>query len=151
MGNLDAAEQAYRTVLGGVRPAGGARLEQARLEVRGRALQALALLLKRRRRHEDAAAVWERLAAEVPEQAVVALVELAKYWEHRRRDPRRARDYASLAHERWLATIPAADPSRRRALPGMRPWESSAPAARAPDDFSRRLARLEQKQSRATG
>ena len=105
--------------------------------MRGRALQALALLLKRRRRHEDAAAVWERLVAEVPAHSVVALVELSKYWEHRRRDPRRARDYASLAHQRWLATIPAGDSSQRRALPGMRSWEPAPSASRAPDDFSR--------------
>ncbi|HEX2515670.1 MAG TPA: ribonuclease H-like domain-containing protein, partial [Chloroflexota bacterium] len=151
MGDLDAAEAAYHAVLRGARGPEEARPEEARLEVRGRALQALALLLKRRRRHEDAAAVWERLVAEAPAHSVVALVELSKYWEHRRRDPRRARDYASLAHQRWLATLAAGGPSPHRALPGMRAWEPAPSASRAPDDFSRRLARLEQKQARAAG
>jgi uncharacterized protein len=137
LGNLDAAERAYRVALAG-------RLAP---ELRARALHALASLLKRRKRHEDAAAVWERLAAEVPAESVVALVELAKYWEHRRRDPHRAHALAVQARERWLATLPAT----ARPLPGLRRWGDPAPSRQPPDDFSRRLARLTQKRSRAAG
>jgi uncharacterized protein YprB with RNaseH-like and TPR domain len=137
LGNLDAAERAYHLALAG-------RLAP---ELRARALHALASLLKRRKRHEDAAAVWERLAAEVPAESVVALVELATYWEHRRRDPHRAHALAVQARERWLATLPAA----ARPLPGLRRWGDPAPSPQPPDDFSRRLARLTQKRSRAAG
>jgi tetratricopeptide (TPR) repeat protein len=137
LGNLDAAERAYHVALAG-------RLAP---ELRARALHALASLLKRRKRYEDAAAVWERLAAEVPAESVVALVELAKYWEHRRRDPHRAHALAVEARERWLATLPAA----ARPLPGLRRWGDPAPEPQPPDDFSRRLARLTQKRSRAAG
>jgi tetratricopeptide (TPR) repeat protein len=137
VGNLDAAERAYRLAVAGVLAA----------ELRARAYQALAALLKRRRRHEDAAAVWERLADEVPAHSVVALVELAKYWEHRRRDPQRAHALTVQARQRWLAAMPPAE----RPLPGLQRWRSPAPTPAPPDDFSRRLARLDQKRSRATG
>jgi uncharacterized protein YprB with RNaseH-like and TPR domain len=137
VGNLDAAERAYRLAVAGVLAA----------ELRARAYQALAALLKRRRRHEDAAAVWERLADEVPAHSVVALVELAKYWEHRRRDPQRAHALTVQARQRWLAAVPPAE----RPLPGLQRWRAPAPAPAPPDDFSRRLARLDQKRSRATG
>ena len=137
VGNLDAAERAYRLAVAGVLAA----------ELRARAYQALAALLKRRRRHEDAAAVWERLADEVPAHSVVALVELAKYWEHRRRDPQRAHALTVQARQRWLAAMPPAE----RPLPGLQRWRAPAPAPSPPDDFSRRLARLDQKRSRATG
>jgi uncharacterized protein YprB with RNaseH-like and TPR domain len=137
VGNLDAAERAYRLALAGVLAA----------ELRARAYHALAGLLKRRRRHEDAAAVWERLADEVPAHSVVALVELAKYWEHRRRDPQRAHALTVQARQRWLATVPPAE----RPLPGMQRWRPPAAAPAPPDDFSRRLARLDRKRIRATG
>ena len=110
-------------------------------ELRARACQALGALLKRRRRHEDAAAVWERLADEVPAHSVVALVELAKYWEHRRRDPQRAHALTVLARQRWLAAAPRPSAPCRACTAGAR----RAPAPAPPDDFSRRLARLDQK------
>lgn len=132
LGNVTAAERAYRTALAG-------RLAP---DLRGRVLQALAMLLKRTGRHEDAAATWERLADEVPAQSATALVELSKYWEHRRRDPARAHDLAARARERWLAALPAGE----RPLPGLSAWRRpTAPAPSPPDDFARRLARLSRK------
>jgi uncharacterized protein YprB with RNaseH-like and TPR domain len=130
LGNLTAAEGAYRSALdGSLLP-----------EVRWRTMLELAALLKRTRRHEDAAAVWQAIAEAAPAHSVVALIELSKYWEHRRRDAARAHELASRARDRWLAHLPA----RERPLPGLPAWraERSAPA---PDDFDRRLARLERK------
>ncbi len=131
LGNAPAAERAYRAALAG-------RLSA---DLRGRVLQALALLLKRTRRHEDAAALWQRLADEVPAQSAVALVELAKYWEHRQRNPARAHALATQARERWLAALPP----HERPLPGLRTWRPTVPSPPPPDDFARRLERLARK------
>ncbi|MGH2351911.1 MAG: ribonuclease H-like domain-containing protein [Chloroflexota bacterium] len=129
--DVDAAERAYRAALAGRLPR----------DLRSRALLLLAALLKRTQRHDEAAALWETLAEEAPAQSVGALVELAKYWEHRRRDPARAHDVATLARDRWLAGLPAAE----RPLPGLSRWRTAAAAPPPPDDFGRRLARLERK------
>lgn len=130
LGNLEAAEGAYRSALdGSLLP-----------EVRWRTMLELASLLKRTRRHEDAAAVWQAIADAAPAHSVVALIELSKYWEHRRRDAARAHELASRARDRWLAHLPA----RERPLPGLSAWRETR-AEPAPDDFARRLARLERK------
>src|SRR2546423_12268342 len=105
MGSDAAAERAYRAGLGG-------RLAR---DARTRTMLALAGLLKRSGRHDDAAEVWQALADEAPGQSTVALVELAKYWEHRRRDPVRACAIAEQAHSRWLA----AQATGARRLPGL--------------------------------
>ncbi|HEX2032903.1 MAG TPA: ribonuclease H-like domain-containing protein [Chloroflexota bacterium] len=134
LGNLEAAEGAYRAALAGRLPA----------ELRARTLLTLAALLKRTRRHDEAAALWELLAGEggdVPAHAVTALVELAKYWEHRRRDPLRAHALTTQAMQRWLASRRSVE----RPLPGLGRWRRAAPEPVAPDDFARRLARLERK------
>ena len=83
----------------------------------------------------------QAMADAAPAHSVVALVELAKYWEHRRRDATRAHELASRARDRWLAHLPA----RERPLPGLPTWRDTRTHP-APDDFARRLARLERKQ-----
>jgi uncharacterized protein YprB with RNaseH-like and TPR domain len=134
LGNLDAAEHAYRGALRGPLPTG----------LRARTLFDLAALLKRARRFDEAAAIWQVIVDELPAHSVAALVELAKYWEHRRRDPARAHRLAALARDRWLACLPP----RERPLPGLRPWRTPPPDV-PPDDFARRLARLERKRAQA--
>jgi uncharacterized protein YprB with RNaseH-like and TPR domain len=134
LGNDEAAERAYNHALAGPLP----------LDVRCRTLLALAALCKRTGRHDTAAALWQSLADEAPAHSVVALVELAKYWEHRRRDPARAHEVALLARDRWQAHLPAAE----RLLPGLSRYGAAAPTPAPPDDFARRLARLAQKRER---
>lgn len=92
--------------------------------LRLRALKELSTALKRRRRHTEAAVEWTRALAD-PSRPIrlFAAEELAKYFEHRERDPGRAREIA------------------RRAADG---------AALAGDEdatasFERRLVRLERK------
>jgi uncharacterized protein len=128
----EAAERAYRTALGGRLP----------VALRVRALMGLAALLKRRRRHHDAAECWQLVTDSHPAHSVAALVELSKYWEHQRRDPERAYDLARRAHDRWRAGLPAGG----RTLPGIATWRVAAVPA-PPDDFARRLARLERKRT----
>ncbi|MBI3974739.1 MAG: ribonuclease H-like domain-containing protein [Chloroflexi bacterium] len=137
LGDAGAAERLYRRALDGA-PAP---------ELRARATMALAALLKRSRRHDDAAQLWQRLADEVPALSVPALVELAKYWEHHRRDLERAHHLTLLARERWQV-VAAAGPS----LPGLRRWAGgdTAPPT-APDDFTHRLSRLERKRAGDAG
>lgn len=135
LGNEGAAERAYEAALAGALAA----------DVRCRTVMALAALRKRTGRHDDAAALWQAIADESPAHSVAALVELAKYWEHRRRDPARAYVLAQLARDRWHAHLPAAE----RPLPGLaRAGFAAAPVFTPPDDFDRRLARLEGKRER---
>jgi tetratricopeptide (TPR) repeat protein len=132
MESPEAAERAYRAALAGSLP----------VDLRCRALMGLASLLKRRRRHDDAAIHWQAVIDESPLYSVPALVELSKYWEHQRRDPARAFDLARRARDRWLGGLPATD----RPLPGLGTgWREGAPAP--PDDFTRRLSRLERKRT----
>jgi uncharacterized protein YprB with RNaseH-like and TPR domain len=136
LANPAAAERAYRAALEGRLPR----------EMRWRTLLALAALLKRLERHDEAAELWQHVADEAPAQSVVALVELAKYWEHRRCDPARAHALALRARDTWHTRLAPAE----RALPGLARWSAStAPAmgtSAPPDDFERRLARLDRKQ-----
>jgi uncharacterized protein YprB with RNaseH-like and TPR domain len=132
MGSVAAAERAYGAALAGRLP----------IDLRCRALMGLAALLKRLRRQDDAATHWQAVVDESPLYSVPALLELSKYWEHQRRDPARAFELARRARDRWLGGLPAAE----RPLPGMDGgWQQSSPAA--PDDFARRLARLERKRT----
>ena len=89
------------------------------IDLRVRALMGLAALLKRHRRFDDAATHWQAVVDESPLYAVPALLELSKYWEHQRRDPARAFELARHARDRWMG------------------------GPREPDDFTKRLARLE--------
>jgi tetratricopeptide (TPR) repeat protein len=135
LGNLEAAERAYRAALDGPLPRA----------LRWRTLLALAALLKRTSRHDEAAEIWQYVADEAPAQSVVALLELAKYWEHRRRDPARAHALTLRARDNWLSLrLPAA-----RSLPGAGRWAPPVAQTGAtslpPDDFERRLARLDRK------
>ncbi len=56
----------------------------------------LALLAKRRGDHHDAAALWRELAKD-EQNGVQACEQLAIYYERRRKDPRRALEFAQLA------------------------------------------------------
>ncbi len=134
LGRVDTAERAYRLALAGSLPR----------DLRSRTMLALAALLKRTGRYEAAAEVWQALACEAPVHSVPALIELAKYWEHRRRDPARALACATQARARWLAATAAGG----RRLPGFagQTLPGAVPLA-MPDDFARRLARLQRKQS----
>lgn len=136
LGNVEAAEHAYRMALGRQLPRG----------VRSRTLFALAALLKRAGRYAAAVELWQMLVDEAPAQSVAALVELAKYWEHRRNDPARAHALVVRARDCWLAAIPAPE----RSLPGLGSIGSGQDtrAAARPDNFARRLARLERKRDR---
>jgi uncharacterized protein YprB with RNaseH-like and TPR domain len=134
LGQPAAAERAYRAALGGPLAA----------EHRWRALLALASLLKRTNRHDEAAALWQQVADEAPAHSVIALLELSKYWEHRRRDPARAHQLATEARARWIARLPATE----RPLPSLSRWSGPSAPLAAPDDFERRLARLERKRQR---
>jgi uncharacterized protein YprB with RNaseH-like and TPR domain len=130
MVSLDAAERAYRAALAGSLP----------VDLRCRALMGLATLLKRRRRSEEASIYWQAVVDESSLHSVPALVELSKYWEHQRRDAARAFDLASRARDRWLGGLPGG----ARPLPGLA-WRQETRAA--PDDFERRLDRLDRKRA----
>ncbi len=66
----------------------------------------LAWLLRRQNRWDEACSIWEQLAQQINQEA---LVRLAKYHEHVRRDYRTALDYASL-----LPVSPEYDHRRQR-------------------------------------
>lgn len=68
--------------------------------VEAQALRHLALQLKRQGRHELAAEAWLELTRREVPQAIEACEELAIYYEHRRRDPKTAREFTKVALER---------------------------------------------------
>jgi hypothetical protein len=140
LGSVQAAERAYRAALDGALPR----------DLRWRTSLALAALLKRGGRHDEAAEIWQYVADEASVHSVVALVELAKYWEHRRRDPARAHALALRARDNWRSHGAPPD----LALPGLSRWSPATAAAGSrstpPDDFERRLARLDRKRRMAT-
>ena len=133
MNSPDSAERAYRAALGGTLP----------VDLRCRALMGLASLLKRRQRTDAAAELWQAVVDESPLYSVPALIELSKYWEHRRRDPARAFELARRARDRWVGGLGAGE--RRLPAPQAGAWGAASPSA--PDDFSRRLDRLERKRT----
>lgn len=97
-----------------------------------RAALALAQAHRRRGEHGHAAAIWHELAETEGTLSLTPLVELAKYYEHRKRDPARARDLVLQAIE--LA-------GRRRSLGG---WLKEDPELAA---LQHRLGRLDRKLS----
>jgi uncharacterized protein len=136
MSSAEAAERAYRAALAGSLPS----------ELRARASLGLAALLKRHRRHHDAAEIWQGVVDQFPAHSVAALIELSKYWEHKRDDAARAFELARRARDRWLAGLPAAErrlPGLSGAAPASGGWSTAPPPA--PDDFSHRLERLDRK------
>lgn len=133
-GDVDGAERAYRRALAGTLPQD--RRRQALLDLAG--------LLRRAGRYEAAAGCWHSLATEPHLSGVLALVELAKYWEHQRRVPEEARRFAGLARDRWAAVYGHAPQG-----PGRPRMWVAAPVATPPDDFERRIARLDAKLTRA--
>jgi hypothetical protein len=130
LGDAGAAERAFRAALANA----------PSREVLLRARLGLAALLKRTRRYPEAADLWQAIADDVPAHSVSALIELAKYWEHRARNPLRAQELTLLARERWLAGVAA----QSRPQPS---WDraSTADGLTPPDDFGRRLQRLKRK------
>ncbi|MGC8873883.1 MAG: ribonuclease H-like domain-containing protein [Chloroflexia bacterium] len=79
-GNVEQAVSAYRSALLFALPP----------EERERAWQRLSMLLKRLGAWEEAAEIWESLLERPGPHPLYAYVELARYYEHRRRDPERA-------------------------------------------------------------
>lgn len=105
LGRFAAAAAAYREALSGELD-GAARRE---------ALWRLAQVERRRGRHADAAAAWAELAASG--SSVAALVELAKHYEHRRKDYRTALALTEQAlqlavGQRWLGRLGTARSGR---------------------------------------
>jgi hypothetical protein len=103
-GRLEEAEAAFRRV---------ARMTIAARPMREDAMHQLALLLRRQRRYEDAARVWQDLLAfghGVSAAAREAIEALAIHHEHRARDLHRARELASRALQA------EGDPRRREAV-----------------------------------
>jgi hypothetical protein len=92
------------------------------------ALRHLAFQLKRQRRHELAAEAWLELTRREAPLAIKACEELAIYYEHRRRDSKTAHEFTAAALERLREQSPS---------------HSQLPR------FTRRLARLEKKLTRA--
>jgi uncharacterized protein YprB with RNaseH-like and TPR domain len=74
-----------------------------------RALQHLGLQLKRQRQYELAVEVWLELLQRESPLAIEAYEELAIYYEHRRRDTRRALDFTLAALERIQEQTPPPD------------------------------------------
>jgi uncharacterized protein YprB with RNaseH-like and TPR domain len=83
---------------------GAARLESGFREGDQRAGRVLSLFYKRRQRWDEAAAVWEKMTAE--SRSLFAAVELAKYYEHRRKEPVTALHYVETALRWNLPVIP---------------------------------------------
>ena len=97
-------------------------------EFRPRARRELALHARRRGDHQEAAALWQEIAAD-PEHGPQACEQLAIYYERRVRDYRRAAEFAQLA----IANLRR---FRSNAL-------SNARATRLERSLQRRLARLQ--------
>ena len=74
-----------------------ASLEREKPSVTRRALFTLAEIHKRGGEYEKAAQYWKRLLAYSPNIGIYPYVELAKYYEHKARDPQTARVYADQA------------------------------------------------------
>jgi uncharacterized protein len=113
-GAADAAQMCFREALDRADVMG---------ELRGDALYGLARLLRRQRRHRDAAPLWHELAKTLPSQSPLqheAREALAVHYEHR------ARDLDLASH--WARQAAAAATSRRRT-----------------EDTAHRLARLGRK------
>lgn len=108
---------------------------------RGKVLHRLSMLHKRLRQHEEAHRIWLSLVEHRGSYSLFPYIELAKYYEHRLKDPASAREVVLKAVEVV---------SRRRSVTRS---DVSARAAVETDlqDLYRRLARLESKLRRASG
>ena len=72
-------------------------LERDKPAVKRRAMTILAELKKRAGKHAEAALYWERLLAYSPATGIYPYIELAKYYEHKERNPAKAKEYADQA------------------------------------------------------
>ena len=72
-------------------------LERGKPAVSRRALTFLAEMNKRGGKHDAAAEYWKRLLSFAPAAGLYPYLELAKYYEHKRRDPVSALEYADQA------------------------------------------------------
>jgi hypothetical protein len=87
-------------------------LERAFASGDARAGRILAVHLKRHRRWEEALAIWRALA---DRGSLFALVEMAKYYEHHAKEPRKAMEYVIQAAELpWIVPKDRQDLERRR-------------------------------------
>lgn len=118
LGRFDAAAEMYRR---------GLELELPE-EVFRETAQRYALLERRRGELESAVELWRQAAQR---KEIYAHVELAKYYEHRAGDIKKAREWTRAALERIR--------SQDRASPERRAWQA---------ELERRLARLEKKAQR---
>ena len=74
-------------------------LERGKPAVMRRAMMFLAEIKKRDGKHSEAAAYWVKLLSYSPAAGVYPFIELAKYYEHKLRNPARAKEYADRAYE----------------------------------------------------
>ncbi len=112
-GEIEQAISAYRSAL----------LLALPVEVRERAWQRLSVLLKRQGAWEEAAEIWEALLGRPGPHPLYAYIELARYYEHRCRNPQRAEAVVRRAIAEYGDTPRG-------------------------DNLARRLARLQQKVAR---
>jgi len=73
-------------------------LERGKPAVDRRALRILAEMKKREGKHPEAVAYWKRLLDYSPAAGVYPYIELAKYYEHKERNPVTAKEYTDQAH-----------------------------------------------------
>ena len=73
-------------------------LERDRPAVRRRAMTIMAEMKKREGKYAEAAYYWKNLLAFSPAIGLYPYIELAKYYEHKERDPVKAKEYADQAH-----------------------------------------------------
>ncbi|MDR1060468.1 MAG: ribonuclease H-like domain-containing protein, partial [Clostridiales bacterium] len=71
--------------------------ERARAPAARRALAKLAAMRKRANDFEGALRCWERMAERSPAAGAYPYIEMAKHYEHRARDPEKAKEYADRA------------------------------------------------------
>ncbi|MAG36320.1 MAG: hypothetical protein CL878_08760 [Dehalococcoidia bacterium] len=99
-----------------------AALQQALpADLRVKTLWRLSMARKRQRAWSAAAELWHRMLDKEPELVLPALVELAKYYEHRRPDLMQAKELAMRAYELWQRApggpgaqlLPSVESSRR--------------------------------------
>ena len=107
LGQVESAERALKTALKG---------DELPADVRWRAMTALAFLLKRQGRGTEAASLWQELVA--AEDSLLALEELAKFYEWQRKDFEKAR-----ACTEYALKILNAHPADWRTADAISAWE----------------------------
>ena len=73
-------------------------LERDKPAITRRAKTILAEIKKREGKYAEAAVYWKQLLAFSPAAGLYPYIELAKYYEHRERDPEKAKEYADQAY-----------------------------------------------------